>query len=118
MQEPGPNTIKLFNINSTQDVRLIAILGDSWTSKDRIKYNIVDSVPRDYISIRPHGTSSSAGNASLSNRIVVADGAFVANYSKGGYTLEKYLRDTERQQKWAREVPELTIVHVGACDLL
>ena len=91
MQEPGPKTIKLFDLNSTKDVRLIAILGDSWTSKNRIKYNIVDNLPRDYIDIRPHATSSSTGNASLSNRIVVSEGAFVENYSIGGHTLELYL---------------------------
>ena len=79
MQEPGLETVKLFNVNSTQDVRLIALLGDSWTSKGRFEREIVDDVPRDYINIRPHATSSSTGNASLSNRIVVSEGAFVEN---------------------------------------
>ena len=117
MQEPGLETVKLFDINSTQDVRLVAILGDSWTSEGRFKNEIFDTVPRDYIDIRPHATSSQTGNSPLSNRIVVAEGAFIQNYSQGGYTLDAFLADTEIQQKWAREVPELTIVHVGACDL-
>ena len=117
MQEPGLETVKLFNINSTQDVRLIALLGDSWTSKGRFKSEIFDTVPRDYINIRPHATSSSTGNNSLSGRIVVAEGAFLENYSEGGYTLDKFLKDTEKLNKWARELPEVTILHVGACDL-
>ena len=117
MQEPGLETVKLFNVNSTQDVRLIALLGDSWTSKGRFKSEIFDTVPRDYINIRPHATSSSTGNNSLSGRIVLAEGAFLENYSKGGYTLDKFLDDPEKLNKWAREVPEVTIVHVGVCDL-
>ena len=117
MQEPGLETVKLFDVNSTQDVRLIALLGDSWTSKGRLESEIVDDLPRDYINIRPHATSSAAGNNSLSGKIVVAEGAFLENYSKGGYTLDKFLDDPEKLNKWAREVPEVTILHVGACDL-
>ena len=116
MQEPGPDTIRLFDINSTQDVRLIALLGDSWTSKGRFEREIVD-VPRDYINIRPHATSSSTGNDSLSNKIVVAEGAFLENYSEGGYTLNAFLNNKDKLNKWARELPELSILHVGACDI-
>ena len=50
MQEPAPSTIKLFNINSTQDVRLLAVLGDSWTSKGRFRPEIVDT-PRPKLSV-------------------------------------------------------------------
>ena len=118
MQEPAPSTIKLFNINSTQDVRLLAVLGDSWTSKGRFRPEIVDTNPRDYVDIRPHATSSETGNNSLSGKIVVANGAFIENYSEGGYTLDRFLNDGVRLGKWAREVPELTILHVGACDIV
>ena len=117
MQEPAPTTVRLFDINSTQDVRLVALLGDSWTSKDRFKPEIVDTLPRDYIDIRPHATSSATGNDSLSNKIVVAEGAFLENYSEGGYTLNKFLNNTGKLNKWARELPELSILHVGACDI-
>ena len=37
--------------------------------------------------------------------------------SKGGYTIDKYLLDTERQALWARQVPDLSVLHIGACDL-
>ena len=117
MQEPGLETVKLFNANSTQDVRLIALLGDSWTSKGRLEREIVDDVPRDYINIRPHATSSSTGNDSLSNKIVVAEGAFLENYSEGGYTLNAFLNNKDKLNKWAHELPELSILHVGACDI-
>ena len=118
MQEPGPDTIKLSSINIwTQNVRLIAILGNSWTSKERFENNIVDKNPRDYFDIRPHATTSPTWRHSLSNKIVVAEGAFLENYSKGGYTLDAFLNDKDKLEKWACDLPELSILHIGACDL-
>ena len=118
MQEPGRDTIKLINKNTwTQNVRVIALLGDSWTSKKRFEHNIVDNNPADYIDICPHATTSSTWRHSESNKIVVAECAFLKNYSKGGYTLEEFLNDEDKLEKWARDYPDLSILHVGACDL-
>ena len=112
-----PRFLRNQNFNKEKDVRLISILGDSWTKKGRIEKNIVDENPRDYIDIRPHGTVADVPSASVTERITASEGAFVSFLSEGGYTLSKYLLDTERQAEWARQVPELSVLHVGACDL-
>ena len=112
-----PRFIRNQSFNKEKDVRLISILGDSWTKKGRIEKNIVDENPRDYIDIRPHGTVADVPSASVTERITASEGAFVSFLSEGGYTLSKYLLDTERQAEWARQVQELSVLHVGACDL-
>ena len=83
-----PGKVKLSDLNGGKDVRLIAILGDSYMSKDQLKEEIVDELPRDHIDIRPHGTTTSVGTESTSNKIVVSEGAFVVFYSKGCMTDE------------------------------
>ena len=93
------------------------MLGDSYLSEDRVKLDIDANHPRDTIEISPHATTSADRNDPLSNRIVVAMGAFIANYSVGGCTLSELLKDEERLEKWAREVPELLVLHAGACDI-
>ena len=80
MQRPGPNTVKLFDIRyTTYHTRLIALLGDSWTSEERLEGSIVDTLPRDHIDIRPHGTSFSRWKHSEDEKVVVSQAAFVAN---------------------------------------
>ena len=112
-----PRFIRGQNFNKEKDVRLISILGDSWTRKGNFKKSIVDGNPREYIDIRPHGTVADVPCASLTERITAAEGAFVNFLSEGGYTLKKYLLDTDRQGEWARDVPEVSVLHVGACDI-
>ena len=86
MQRPGPNTVKLFDIRyTTYNTRIIALLVDSWTSEDRLRVSIVDTLPRDHIDIRPHGTSSSRWKYSEDEKVIVSQAAFIVNYSQGGY---------------------------------
>ena len=117
MQRPGPKTVKLFDFRTTNSIRLIALLGDSWMSKGRIRASLADTFPRDHIDIRPHGTSSSSWKYDEDEKLIVSQAAFIANYSQGGYTFDKFLKDEEILDKWAREVPEVSILHVGACEL-
>ena len=96
-------------------VSLITILGDSWTRKGNFKKSIVDGNPREYIDIRPHGTVADVPCASLTERITAAEGAFVNFLSEGGYTLKKYLLDTDRQGEWARDVKKKYPLFLSFC---
>ena len=117
MQRRGPKPVKLFDFRTTNSIRLIALLGDSWLSKDRVRASLADTIPRDHIDIFPHGTTSSSWKYDEKEKVFVTQAAFIENYSKGGYTFDAFLKDEERLDKWAREVPELSILHVGACEL-
>ena len=117
MQRPGPKPVKLFDFRTTNSIRLIALLGDSWMSKGRIRASLADTFPRDHIDIRPHGTSSSSWKYDENEKAYVSQAAFIENYSQSGYTFDKFLKDEEILDKWAREVPEVSILHVGACEL-
>ena len=105
------------SFNKEKDVGLITILGDSWTSKGRFRQYIVDENPRQYIDIRPHGIVADVNSISCTETITCSEGAFVSFLSKSSATLNAYLADSETQGKWARDVPEVTVLHVGACDI-
>ena len=105
------------SFNKEKDVGLITILGDSWTSKGRFRQYIVDGNPRQYIDIRPHGIVADVNSISCTETITCSEGAFVSFLSKSSATLNAYLADSETQGKWARDVPEVTVLHVGACDI-
>ena len=81
MQRPGPKTVKLFDFRTTNSIRLIALLGDSWMSKGRIRVSLADAFPRDHIDIRPHGTSSSSWKYDEDEKVYVSQAAFIENYS-------------------------------------
>ena len=111
--------VKLHILNSCQvNFRLIDLLGDSYTSKDRIK-NSVSEGPHDHINIDPHATTGCLqSNIRDTPKIRIATGAFLNNFSQGGYTFERFLKNDHGELgKWARHVPELSILHVGACDI-
>ena len=105
------------NLNKEKDVKLIIVLGDSWTDKNNFKEFIVDGNPRSYIDIRPHGIVADVNSISCTETITCSEGAFVSFLSKSGATLDLYLAATEIQETWARDVPEVTVLHVGACDI-
>ena len=111
--------IKSDKLNSCQvNFRLIALLGDGYTSKDRIK-NSVSEVPHDHISIEPHATTGChQSNIRDAARIRIAKGAFIDNYSQGGYTFERFLENKHGEiGTWGRNIPELSVLHVGACAI-
>ena len=109
-----------FNWNQSlnkDEVKLIFILGDSWTERNRFKEFIVDQNPRTYIDTRPHATIADVPSAPRTGPISTSEGAFVGFLSLSGATLDKYLAAKEIQGIWARDVPEVTVLHVGACDI-
>ena len=115
-QAPAPRKSKPY-LNKEKDVQLICILGDSWTAEHRFKNSIVDELPREYIDIRPHGTITSVPSGRINEKIISSEGAFVVFLSDGGMTINKYLVDEEKQALWVREVPDLSVLYVGACDV-
>ena len=118
MQVPGRDTVQLFNLNScVTSQRIIALLGDSWMTSDKFTNILEDTIPTDCIDIRPHAsTNHSVSEISQNRRLSVCDTAIIRNYSRGGYTLDKFLKDDKRIERWAREIPRVSVLHVGACD--
>ena len=109
-----------FNWNQSlnkDEVKLIFILGDSWTERNRFKEFIVDQNPRTYIDTRPHATIADVPSAPRTGPISTSEGAFVGFLSLSGATLDRYLAAKKIQGIWARDVPEVTVLHVGACDI-
>ena len=43
--------------------------------------------------------------------------ARIQNLSKGGGTMQMMLEDKGAMEKWVEEVPALTIMHLGGCDI-
>ena len=82
MQRRGPKPVKLFDFRTTISIRLIALLGDSWLSKDRIRASLADTIPRDHIDIFPHGTTSSSWKYDEKEKVFITQAAFIENYSK------------------------------------
>ena len=99
------------NLNKEKDVKLIVILGDSWTNKNNFKEFIVDGNPRAYVDTRPHATIADVTSVLGTERITCSEGVFVSFLSKSGATLDLYLADTKIQETWARDVPEVTVLH-------
>ena len=118
MQVPGRDTVKLCNLNScVTSIRVIALLGDSWMTSDKFINILEDNNPTDIIDIRPHASTGHSDSEIRHNRrLSVCDTAIIRNYSRGGYTLDKFLKDDARIERWAREIPRVSVLHVGACD--
>ena len=76
---------------------VISVLGDSWTSLDRLKPSLVNSA----VDINPHtGTNIP-----------------VSNLSRGSLTWVKLLRDQDTLRQWALSYPLVTILHLGGVEL-
>ena len=87
------------NLNWEKDVRLINILGDSYTDKNRFKEFIVDSNPRCYVDIRPHATiADSVESISCTETTTTWEGVFVNFLSIGGYNIRES-PGTERESR-------------------
>ena len=103
--------------STTKSWRLIALMGDSYLVEERVRSDIDVDHPRDTIDISPHATTNADTKDLQDKRIIVAPGAHVVNYSIGGCTLDKLVVDKKRLELWARHVPELSVLHVGACEI-
>ena len=76
---------------------VISVVGDSWTSVDRLKPSLVNST----VDINPHTGSNIP----------------VSNLSRGSLTWVKLLRDQDTLRKWALSYPLVTILHLGGVEL-
>ena len=76
----------------------VAIIGDSWTSVNRLKPSLVDNSA---LELNPHTGSNIE----------------VSNYSLGSLTWSKLLKDQGRLKKWALSYPRVTLVHLGGVEL-
>ena len=76
---------------------VISVVGDSWTSVDRLKPSLVNNT----VDINPHTGSNIP----------------VVNLSRGSLTWVKLLRDQDTLRKWALSYPLVTILHLGGVEL-
>ena len=76
---------------------VLTIIGDSWTSLDRLKPSLVNNT----VDIYPHTGSNIP----------------VVNLSRGSLTWAKLLKDQDTLKKWALCYPIVTILHVGGVEL-
>ena len=88
-----------------------AIMGDSFTNEKRVMSE-VRQVPRQHLPMLPHGTKSPRLPEGSVYRT-----AKVENLSFGGATMETMLEETKAMERWVRDVPALTLLHLGGCDI-
>ena len=80
----------------------VAIISDSYLTPNRLR-NIVF---KNNINIEPHRTSQN--NTTLG----------VNNLAKGGLTFGRVLADEELLESWLENYPAVTLLHIGACDIV
>ena len=93
------------------NTKTIAILGDSYLIEKRVIADM-GKTPSRHIPMLPHATEGrypEYGDFYRSARI--------ENLSKGGGTMQMMLEDKSAMKKWVEEVPALTIMHLGGCDI-
>ena len=103
--------------STTKSWRTIVLMGDSFLTEEKVRPDIDVDHPRDTIDISPHATTDADTKDLQEKSIVIAPGAHLVNYSVGGCTLDKLIKDKKRLELWARDVPELSVLHVGACEI-
>ena len=82
--------------------QIVSILSDSYLNCHRLK----GSVKNNCIEISPHITNEAQKTAKL------------RNFASGGQTFERLRKDIEELQQWVQCEPIITIIHIGACDLI
>ena len=92
-------------------LKTLAIMGDSFTAEGKVRSE-VGHVPRQHLPMLPHGTKSPRLPEGKVYRTVK-----VENLSMGGATKNKILENREAMERWVNDVPALTIVQLGACDI-
>ena len=100
---------KYWSLSKEKDVPIVGLLSDSYLTFDKVKRYSIPGPPREHFDMRPHVTET---YNNMSN-----DAAFIQHYSKGGLTMNKALEDEYLLGMWAIDIPALTILHLGACDL-
>ena len=92
-------------------LKTLAIMGDSFTGEEKVRSE-VEQVPRQHLPMLPHGTKSPRLPEGTVYRTVK-----VENLSFGGATMKTMLGKTKAMERWVRDVPALTLIHLGACDI-
>ena len=92
-------------------IKTVAILGDSFVIERRVIEDMGET-PFKHIPMLPHATKGAYPESGNLYRC-----ARIENLSKGGGTMERMLRDEKAMKKWIEEVPALTIMHLGGCDI-
>ena len=92
-------------------MKTLCIMVDSFVVEDKVKSE-VGYVPRQHLPMFPHANKGPMLGQGEIYRIVR-----VENLSMGGATMKKMLGKKELMVRWVSEVPALTVVHLGACDI-
>ena len=106
---------KYISLSREKDIPTVGLLGDSYVSSEKVKRYSIPAPPREHFDMRPHVTETSVSDKN--DEYISNDAAFIQHYSKGGLTMSEALKCKYLLSMWAINIPELTILHLGACDL-
>ncbi|CAL4198100.1 unnamed protein product [Meganyctiphanes norvegica] len=93
----------------------IFIIGDSWTTEKRTNSDRIKD--KTNLFIRPHHVKFRVANDGMYRADQTFEFVFLKNLSREGLTFQKALNDQRALTRWAVDVPALTIVHLGGCDI-
>ena len=99
---------------TTTNVKLVAFIGDSWLARHRFRSHIVGRYPRDHIDLRPHATRTLT---TIFHNTIAIEAAFIEFFSFSSAKIDECLTKSLFLSSWAIEVPAVTVLHVGACDI-
>lgn len=98
------------NISENEKQSRITIFADSWLIQRRLKSaRIHENCFGKLVVLDPH-------EVILENNYIMST-AMLDNFSVGSATMDGYLRDTVLIKIWGENLPNITIIHLGACDL-
>ncbi|CAL4082484.1 unnamed protein product, partial [Meganyctiphanes norvegica] len=100
---------------TSQSVPSIFIIGDSWTTEKRTNSDRIKD--KTNLVIRPHHVKFRLANDGMHRADQPFEFVFLKNLSRGGLTFQKALNDQRALTRWAVDVPALSIVHLGGCDI-
>ena len=78
--------------------QVVSILSDSYLNCYRVK----GSIKNNYLELSPHATKT----------------ARIINFASGGQTFRRLTENIDELEQWVQCEPTITIIHIGACDLI
>lgn len=88
----------------------ISVFADSWLKYNRMKsVKLYRNTAGNFINLGPHKVELENGYKMQT--------AMMDNFSVGGMTMDSLLEDENVIQVWGENLPKITIIHLGACDL-
>ena len=97
------------NIVGAESESQIVILADSFLTSDKIKGENISSIGREItLFLSQHENVTSFGPIKT---------ALVTSYAFGGATMNKFLDQKHILKLWGANLPKLTIVNLGGCDI-